>query len=813
MTAGEPLYALDMPPPATIAASSKMPGFARELVLWPSSPGSLRALFGAALLLLLAGPGAAVLVDGSAPVVELGLHAAVLEDPKQRFSIDDLETDPIAGHFTPSAQEVPNFGLSDSAWWLRIDLENPTDADLDFVLESWWAVTDLIELYVLDGAGSFSVHRSGESVPHERWEIPHRTPAFSIALPAGEAQRLYVRSLGDDTMLIPLRLFTPAAFQTKRAEENLVIGAFLGIFLILVAYNLVLFSTLRDPTYLYYSLWVAFMALHQAAQFGLLNQYLWPDKPALALRSLHVMGAGLSITLMAFTRSYLATSTTLPRLDPWMRGLQGVYVALLLVALFGSAGWFVLLMSPSAVIGAVLLVVAGALAWRQGASHAGYYLAGFALILLSAVALGARGVGLLPSNLVVDHAFQLSFVLTVLSLSLGLSDRLKRTSAETESERRRAQELEELKRQAEHSNLAKSRVLATASHDVRQPLHALGLFAQQLRSEVREPRARATLERLDRSLNALGQMLARLFDMSKIESGNVEPDVEVFELGALLERVADEFEETARGKGLRLVIEPSTVTVKSDLTLLGRILQNFIANAIQYTDSGEVRVKTQRCAASLRIEVHDSGVGIPEEKQSAVFEEFVRLDASRGEGLGLGLSIVSGLAKLLDHEVGIEASPLGGSAFYVSVPIAISAEETPDSMLPLANLGLDGHFVAVIDDDLAALEGMRGLIESWGCEVLVAQDSEDLLAGLESRGRAPEMLLADYRLANGATGVQAIERVRELWGSDLAALVITGETSRETEDELRRNGLIHLTKPVPPHKLRAVLLELMRDAA
>jgi CheY-like chemotaxis protein/anti-sigma regulatory factor (Ser/Thr protein kinase) len=384
---------------------------------------------------------------------------------------------------------------------------------------------------------------------------------------------------------------------------------------------------------------------------------------------------------------------------------------------------------------------------------------------------------------------------------------------ETESERRRSRELEELKREAEHSNLAKSRVLAAASHDVRQPLHALGLFAQQLRGEVRETRARATLERLDRSLGALGQMLGRLFDMSKIESRNIEPDVEVFELGALLERVADEFEETARAKGLQLVIEPSTFTVTSDLTLLGRILQNFIANAIQYTDAGEIRVETHRRGASVRIEVHDSGIGIPEEKQGAVFDEFVRLDASRGEGLGLGLSIVSGLAKLLAHEVGIEASPLGGTCFYVSVPIALSVEETRDSMLPLANLGLDGHLVAVIDDDLAVLEGMRALIESWGCEVLVAQDSEDLLAGLESRGRAPEILLADYRLANGATGIQAIEEMRERWGSDLAALVITGETSRETADELRRNGLIHLTKPVPPHKLRAVLLELMRDAA
>ena len=243
--------------------------------------------------------------------------------------------------------------------------------------------------------------------------------------------------------------------------------------------------------------------------------------------------------------------------------------------------------------------------------------------------------------------------------------------------------------------------------------------------------------------------------------------------------------------------EPSTFTVTSDLTLLGRILQNFIANAIQYTDAGEIRVETHRRGASVRIEVHDSGIGIPEEKQGAVFEEFVRLHASRGEGLGLGLSIVSGLAKLLAHEVGIEASPLGGTCFYVSVPIALSVEETRDSMLPLANLGLDGHLVAVIDDDLAVLEGMRALIESWGCEVLVAQDSEDLLAGLESRGRAPEILLADYRLANGATGIQAIEEMRERWGSDLAALVITGETTREIVDEMRRNGLIHLTKPVP----------------
>jgi len=759
-------------------------------------------------------PALALVLDGHEREVEIGLHVDLLEDPNRRWTIEDVAAPPIANHFTRSRTETPNLGLTDSAWWVRFEIENPTAADQSWVLASWWAVADSIELYRPTETGGFEVQRVGESIPRSEWGVRYRAPAFALSLPAGSARTYYLRVVGDDTMLIPLRLYTPDSLARESGEENLIIGVFFGICFVLAVYNLLLYEMLRDSANLYYALWVAFVAAHQFAQLGLFSLYVSPEHPALALRSLHVFGAALILALLFFTRSYLSTREVVPRVDPWLRGLAGAYALLLLLALFGSEAWFVRLMSPVAVVGAVLLVVVGALAWRDGVTHAVYYLAGFALFLGSAIMMGGRAVGLLPSNFVIDQALRISFVLTLLSLSLGLSDRMKRISEKADSEARRAREFEQLKSEADHSNLAKSRVLAAASHDVRQPLHALGLFAQQLRPHLREGTARATLERLEGSLTALGSMLSRLFDMSKIESGTVEPEIENLDLETLFGRFAAEFEDTAKQKGLRLSLEPAGLRAASDITLLGRILQNLIANAIQYTSSGEVCVRARREEGAVRIEVLDSGPGIPRDKERAIFDEFVRLDERGRDGLGLGLSIVKGLAEVLGHEVGLSSSPLGGAAFFVVVPSAEGAGRSvgsSDASPIVSKLG--GRLIAVVDDDLAVLEGMRSLIQEWGCDVVVAQDTDDLLEGLETRGRSPDFIIADYRLRDGATGIAAIERVRAQWGEELPALVITGETTREVDGALRARALITLTKPVPPHRLRSLLVEMLRVAA
>jgi signal transduction histidine kinase len=380
-------------------------------------------------------------------------------------------------------------------------------------------------------------------------------------------------------------------------------------------------------------------------------------------------------------------------------------------------------------------------------------------------------------------------------------------------ERDRGRELAELKRRAEEASLEKTRFLAAASHDLRQPLHAVGIFASTLAEQVRDPAARDTVEKLETSVAALRDMMTKLLDLSRLDAGAVQPEISSFDVEPLLLRLADEFRDAAARKGLALRTETAPAVVESDPLLLARIVSNLLSNAVRYTEAGQVALRTRRRGSRLQIEVEDTGPGIAEDQRRQVFEEFVRLQGRKAEdGLGLGLSIVERLSKLLGHEVELHSEVGRGSSFRVAVPLG-ERPQAAEAAAPVAAVSsaLAGRLLVLVDDDVAVLEAMRDLLRGWGCEVVPAFDAADACAALAARGRAPDAIIADYRLRGDETGLDAIEAIRARAGRAVRAVVITGETDAETRDRIRAAGLRQLTKPVPPHRLRALLSELLRD--
>ncbi|HEX6979545.1 MAG TPA: ATP-binding protein, partial [Alphaproteobacteria bacterium] len=309
------------------------------------------------------------------------------------------------------------------------------------------------------------------------------------------------------------------------------------------------------------------------------------------------------------------------------------------------------------------------------------------------------------------------------------------------------EEIQDKSRQLEVANKYKSHFLASASHDLRQPLHAMNLFVAQLRTESDPEERDRLIGRIDAAVGAMNELFEALLDMSKLEAGILEPNFTEFPVDRLFKRIETTFADAARKKGLRLVVAPSGAWVRSDFVLLERILFNLVSNAVRYTARGGVVVGGRRRGGQLRIDVCDTGPGIPEEQQRNVFGEFYQLaGADRRGGLGLGLAIVDRLGGLLGHPIDLRSRPGRGSRFSVSVPLAAERRRADEASVASAIADpAHGKLVLVIDDDPLVIDGMGGILRSWGCKVLRADSEESALAVVAAQRQRPDLIIADYR--------------------------------------------------------------------
>jgi signal transduction histidine kinase len=377
--------------------------------------------------------------------------------------------------------------------------------------------------------------------------------------------------------------------------------------------------------------------------------------------------------------------------------------------------------------------------------------------------------------------------------------------------------VEERTRQLELANLAKSRFLAAASHDLRQPLHALGLFVAQLENRLDSPDRHRLLERINASVAAMNELFNALLDISKLDAEALSPNLTQFSAGELMDRIETTFAGAAHQKGLSLRVVPSRASIRSDFILLERILLNLVSNAVRYTAHGGVIVGCRPRNATLRIEVWDSGPGILEQERKNVFGEFYRGANSDGEGrggLGLGLAIVERLCCLLGHPIELESVVGKGSRFAVTVPlVAATPKSLPLTMAPqAARLAPSSQLIVLIDDDALARDATGTLLLSWGYVVASHASDCEALVALGAGGKTADLIIADYRLANGKTGIAAIESLRSSLGAPIPAFLISGDTAPERLREVRALGYHLMHKPVSPMALRATLAQFLKHS-
>jgi len=372
------------------------------------------------------------------------------------------------------------------------------------------------------------------------------------------------------------------------------------------------------------------------------------------------------------------------------------------------------------------------------------------------------------------------------------------------------------RREAEIANRAKTQFFTAASHDLRQPLHAMGLFAEALRQRVHEPEVAQLVNSINESVDALEGLFSELLDITRIDSGGVEVHDQNFEVGDILRKLRLHFEPSAFEKGLALRLRGGQRVVLADPLLVERILRNLVSNAIRYTDDGSVLVSCRQRGDRVLLQVWDSGPGIREVEQQKIFDEFYQVphtgavSPEQRKGLGLGLAIVKRLAALMNAPLSMRSQVGHGTVFTLELPVG-KAPRAPAQVLPgkgPIGITLAGRLIVVVEDEPAVRAGLEVLLKGWGAEIVAFEsvaDSERWARACDLSAVKPDLFIVDYRLEEGRTGVDAIRALRERFGPAVPAILVTGSTMTGHDKEATAQNFHLLIKPVVPNKLRAMI--------
>lgn len=372
-------------------------------------------------------------------------------------------------------------------------------------------------------------------------------------------------------------------------------------------------------------------------------------------------------------------------------------------------------------------------------------------------------------------------------------------------------DLEAARDEAEQANRAKTQFFAAASHDLRQPLHAMGLFASALAEKIQYPEVASIVKSINQSVHALESLFNELLDISKLDSGAIQPKLGAFAIQDVMARLRGDFVVEATAKNITLEVSNEAHVINSDPVLLERILRNLLSNAIRYTPQGNIELTLTPMGEHLRIAVRDTGIGIPSEHRERIFEEFFQVGnpgRTSKKGLGLGLSIVQRLCELLGYAMQVESEPGKGSSFSFAVPLSrieapVASPARPATTSPT---DLSGKLIVVIDDEEPIVEGMKVLLSGWGAQVIGATGSEGVLEAVHELGRLPDLLIVDYRLGNNENGIDVAQHLRSELDPEIPAILVTGSITPDLGGQAREHGFEFMLKPVLPDNLRTCIL-------
>ncbi len=765
-------------------------------------------------------------------------------------SYDDVRD---AGGWSLLDTDTPNYGFSPEAYWFRIHLHNPTGGDVERMIEVAYPPLDHLSLYAVEPDGSVTHYETGDALPFDHRPVDRRTFVFPVAVPAGTTVPIFLRVASESSVQVPLRVWSPTAFLDHTYTNQLWLGAFYGLMLIMILYNLFVYASVRDASFLYFCLFVAGYVCIQAGLDGLSYQYLWPNAPGLNAVAMPIAITGGSALGVAFSRRFLQLATILPRWDRVCGYLTTAGAAICVLALLVPYSLAVRVATAYAAVVILLLMAAGPRALRAGFRSARFYVLAWAAFLLGSISLILGKFGLLPANLATLRGPQLGAALEVLLFSLALADRINILQREARAAQREALEAQlraterlqeevdartaELRDQADRLrelDAQKTRFFQNVSHELRTPLTLILSSSDELcQSPTLAQDDRIAL--VDKNARRLLRLVNELLDFQKLAAGRKQLARAPIDLVAFLHSCAEYVRPACEPRDIELALElpeSERVVVEAEADALEKVAFNYLSNALKHTPKGgriSVGLTVDADAEVAELTVSDSGRGIAESDRSRLFQVFSQLDddKARKAGSGLGLALVRELVEAHGGEVGVDSEVGRGSRFWARLPLAPSGHASlttvalspweldvgaPDSDAAVETTGefedKPGSVILVVDDlpDMRAL--VRRTLDRQGYDTVGTSNGARALD--VARKLKPQLIVTDWMMPE-LTGPELIERLRA--DPDLAGTPVVLLTAK-TDDESRTTAVqigadAFLGKPFDELELSSIVRNLL----
>lgn len=767
----------------------------------------------------------AVTFDEQMRTLPLGQSMYVFEDVRGDASIDDIASPAVQGSFRLHDKPVLNAGYSRSVFWLRLDLHylpQQAQGPRNWLLELAYPPLDHLELYLPDEAGGFTLaQRTGDSLPFDTRQIRQHNYLFELNLEPNQNKRIYLRLESQGSIQAPLTLWAPNAYLEEQPARIYVLGIIYGVLLVMLVYNLFIFLSVRDTSYLYYILYIASFGLYQVSVNGAGIEYFWPNNPWWANAATPFLIGSAALFGCQFARSFLHTGEHSPWVDRLLLLLMACGAGVMILALSISYATALRLATYLALLFTVVIFAAGILAWLRGMRVARYFIFAWTAFLIGGIVNTLMVLGYLPNVFLTMYASQIGSALEVGLLSLALADRINAMKEErTRILQEAGRKLEALNQELADSNRFKDEFLATVTHELRTPMNGVIGSLELMQTVKMDIELEQYQKTAATSARDMMRMVNDILALTELQAGKLYPRRETFSLRGLFDGLRAQYAARAEDKGLTFALELDDNlpdTLEGDAAKLAQALGYLLDNAIKFTSQGGVSLQVGRVGSvgsnlPLSVVVSDTGIGFAP-VDGDLYQRFHQLDGSMTRkygGLGIGLAICRQLVDLLGGVLSHESQPGQGSRFRLDVPLTQPLQPQVIGVRPARPQGgalqrqAQQCTVLIVEDNAINQLVTRGMLLKLGYRVRTADNGAEALELLRSESVDAVLLDCQMPVMDGFATCRAL---RALPGcAELPVLAITAHSHSGDRERCLAAGMSdYLAKPVKFEELRVLL--------